>query len=70
MRCLNVFGVPLSAAISRYRYHKALLDSDLNSEDICRKAMRIASDMCVYTNNHLTVETLETKPSSEKKKKD
>ena len=36
----------------------ALMDSDLNAEQIARKAMGIASDICVYTNTALTIETL------------
>lgn len=38
---------------------RALLEhSSLDAEQIVREAMRIASDICVYTNNKLTVETL------------
>ncbi len=40
---------------------RALVDSDLDAEALARKAMKIAADMCVYTNENLTVETLETK---------
>lgn len=39
---------------------RALADSDKSAEDIARKAMAIAADICVYTNNDLTLETLET----------
>ena len=39
---------------------RALLDhSDMDAEEIARKAMAIAADICVYTNGNLTVETLE-----------
>ena len=37
---------------------KALIDQDLSAEDIARKAMAIAAEICVYTNGNLTVETL------------
>ena len=38
---------------------RALIDhSDLGAEEIARKAMAIAADICVYTNGNLTVETL------------
>ncbi len=37
---------------------RALMDSDLDAEAIARKSMAIASDICVYTNGNLTVETL------------
>lgn len=32
--------------------------TDLNAEDIARKAMKIAGEICVYTNENVTVETL------------
>ena len=37
---------------------RALMDSDLGAEDVARKAMAIASDICVYTNGNLTVEVI------------
>ena len=37
---------------------RALMDSDLDAEAIARKAMAIASEICVYTNGNLTVETI------------
>ncbi len=39
---------------------RALMDSDLDAEAIARKAMKIAAEICVYTNNSLTVEKLES----------
>lgn len=38
---------------------RALIDMDLDAETIARKAMTIASDICVYTNNNFIVETLD-----------
>ncbi len=38
----------------------ALLDSDNDAEQIARKAMGIAAKICVYTNERVTLETLET----------
>ena len=39
---------------------RALVDIDgLSAEDVARKAMRIAADICVYTNNSLVIETLD-----------
>ncbi len=37
---------------------RALMESDLSAEDVARKAMSIAADICVYTNRELTVERL------------
>ena len=38
---------------------KALMDSDLGAEEIARKAMGIAAEICVYTNDNVVVEMLE-----------
>ncbi len=38
---------------------RALADTDLGAEEIARKAMAIAAEICVYTNGNLTVETLD-----------
>ena len=37
---------------------RALADTDMDAEAIARKAMAIAADICVYTNNNLTLESL------------
>ena len=37
---------------------RALMDSEFSAEEVARKAMAIASDICVYTNGNLTVETM------------
>jgi len=38
---------------------RALLDQPLSAEEIARKAMQIAGEICVYTNGNLVVETME-----------
>ena len=38
---------------------RALMDSDRDAEEIARRAMEIAADICVYTNHNLIVETLD-----------
>lgn len=37
---------------------RALIDMDLGAEEIARRAMGIAADICVYTNTSLVVESL------------
>ncbi len=39
---------------------RALLDTDQSAEDIARKAMGIAAEICVYTNTSLVIESLES----------
>ncbi|CAF25698.1 ATP-dependent protease subunit HslV [Bartonella quintana] len=42
----------------------ALVDMNLDAETIARKAMDIAAKICVYTNDHFTIETLDAELSS------
>ena len=37
---------------------RALLETDMGAEDIARRAMAIAAEICVYTNGNLVVESL------------
>ena len=37
----------------------ALMDSERSAEEIARRAMQIAADICVYTNRELTLERLD-----------
>jgi ATP-dependent HslUV protease subunit HslV len=38
---------------------RALVDTDLSAEDIVKKAMAIAADICVYTNENVIIETID-----------
>lgn len=38
---------------------RALYESDMTAEDIARKALEIAAEICVYTNNNIILEKLE-----------
>lgn len=40
---------------------KALYDiKGLDAEDICKKSMKIASELCIYTNNNLTLKKIKS----------
>jgi ATP-dependent HslUV protease subunit HslV len=41
---------------------RALIDQPLEAEQIARKAMKIAADMCVYTSDHFVVEIIDGTP--------
>ena len=45
---------PLAAA-------RALIDLDMSAEAIARKAMKIAADICIYTNENVVLESLAVK---------
>lgn len=38
---------------------RALIDTDMDGEAIARRAMQIASEICVYTNHNIIVESLD-----------
>ncbi|WP_099867057.1 ATP-dependent protease subunit HslV [Pararhizobium haloflavum] len=38
---------------------RALMDTDKSAEEVARRAMAIAADICVYTNANVVVETLD-----------
>jgi ATP-dependent HslUV protease subunit HslV len=38
---------------------RALADTELSAEEIVRRSMAIAADICVYTNGNLVIETIE-----------
>jgi ATP-dependent HslUV protease subunit HslV len=38
---------------------RALIDTDLDAEEIVRRSMAVAAEICVYTNTNLTIETLD-----------
>jgi ATP-dependent HslUV protease subunit HslV len=46
-------GGPFALAAAR-----ALIDLDLTAEQIARKAMKIAADICIYTNENVVIESL------------
>ena len=46
---------------------RGLMFSDLDTEDIAKKAMTIAADICVYTNHNFVMEVL---ADEEKKEED
>lgn len=56
-------GSPFALAAAR-----ALQDQEgMSAEEVCKKAMDIASDMCVYTNKCYTKEVMDTKEADDTK---
>jgi ATP-dependent HslUV protease subunit HslV len=46
-------GGPYALAAAR-----ALIDMNLSAEEIARRAMKIAAELCIYTNENVTIESL------------
>jgi len=49
-------GAPYALAAAR----ALVRHSDLSSTEIAREAVKIASEICIYTNDHITLEEMET----------
>ena len=45
-----------------YAAARALMETDMPAEDIARRAMQIAAEICVYTNGNIIVETMKSAP--------
>lgn len=54
----GIIGIGSGGMFATAAARALLKHSSLPAEEIVREAMLIASDICVYTNNHLTIETL------------
>ena len=37
---------------------KVLIETDMKAEEIVKKALKVASDICVFTNNNVTIEKI------------
>ena len=37
---------------------KVLIETDMKAEEIAKKALKVASDICVFTNNNITMEKI------------
>ncbi len=37
---------------------KVLIETDLSAEEVARKAIKVASEICVFTNNNITIEKI------------
>ena len=37
---------------------KVLKETDLNAEDIAKKAIKVASEICVFTNENISIEKI------------
>ncbi len=54
----GVIGIGSGGAYATAAARALLAHSDLDAEQIVREGLGIAGDLCVYTNSHISVETL------------
>ena len=37
---------------------KVLMDTELNAEEVAKKAIKVAADICVFTNDNIRIEKI------------
>jgi ATP-dependent HslUV protease subunit HslV len=55
-------GAPYALAAAR----ALVRHTELSSTEIASESLKIASEICIYTNNHITIEEMETAPYGER----
>ncbi|HLZ20405.1 MAG TPA: ATP-dependent protease subunit HslV [Smithellaceae bacterium] len=68
----DVMAVGSGGAFAQAAARALVRHSNLTATDIAREAMKIASEICIYTNDHITIEEIdlnEDKPKEVKKNK-
>jgi len=54
----GVLGVGSGSSFAMAAARAQMDNPDLSAEDVAKKAMQIASEMCIYTNDNFTIESL------------
>ncbi|MDI3523779.1 MULTISPECIES: ATP-dependent protease subunit HslV [unclassified Kosmotoga] len=57
----NVIAIGSGGPYALAAAQALLRNTDMDAEEIAKQAMKIASEICIYTNSNFTVETLEVK---------
>ena len=52
----GIIGIGSGGNYALAKKTKVLAETDLSAEEIARKSIKVASDICVFTNNNITVE--------------
>lgn len=56
----NIIAIGSGGGFARAAARALLEETDMDAESIVRRGLSIAGEICVYTNDALTIETLET----------
>ena len=54
----GVMAIGSGGSFAKAAARALVTNTDLPAADIVQKSLQIASEICVYTNNHLTIEEL------------
>ena len=60
----GILSIGSGSSFAKAAAHALVDHSDLSAEEIVRKSLNIAADICIYTNHNLTVKTLENHAES------
>jgi ATP-dependent HslUV protease subunit HslV len=55
----GLIGIGSGGAIARSAAAALVKHTDLDAEQVVREALAVAADLCIYTNDHITVEVIE-----------
>ena len=55
---LAISSAFISVSIKTFAAAKVLIETDMKAEEIAKKALKVASDICVFTNNNVTMEKI------------
>lgn len=55
----NVMAIGSGGGFARAAAEALLRHTDLPAEEVAREALRIAAELCIFTNDHITIEVLE-----------
>ena len=56
----NVIAIGSGGSFAEAAARALMQNTELGARDICEKALKIASEICVFTNDHFTIEELST----------
>lgn len=65
----GVLGVGSGSAYAMAAARALMEEPNLSAEDVAKRAMRIASDMCIYTNDNFTMESMAVVEKDEDEKR-
>jgi ATP-dependent HslUV protease subunit HslV len=65
----DVMAIGSGGAYAQAAARALVRHSNLNATEIAREAMKIASEMCIYTNDHITIEEIDLQEEKQKEVK-
>ena len=55
---LATSSADIFVSIKTFAAAKVLMETNMSAEEVARKAIKVASEICVYTNNNVKIEKI------------